>query len=372
MRIGAQSNSTWSSGWGFSIHMPWYLDYGTPRAPPSTGIVPDFVEVDWVFIVGFCLSLMALLLTYDGVCGERQEGTLRLLLAGPVPRFAVLLGKFLAAWVVLAVALVTGLVVDLIILSLFGPIALDGAVWSRVLLMLAVSLLYLASFVGLGLFVSARSERPASSLVSLLLLWTVLLVLLPNTTAGVVSYFRQSQENALTEEYQIWSQKSPVAEDDRPPAEFVETFSQFLSARLRIRRQFEGERLRRHLEPVELGRSLNRISPYGTFQFAMESLSGTGLARHQRFIAAAQAFERSFRQFVDERDQADADSYHLFGLAPGLSAEPVPIEVVPRFHEDVSLAATLSETTTDLTLLALFALIGFMAANAAFLRGSVT
>ena len=379
-RIGAQTNSSWGGNWGFQIHMPWHLDYGTPQAPPSTGIVPDFVEIDWVFIVGFCLSLMALVLTYDGVCGERQEGTLWLLLSGPVPRYAVLVGKFAAAWAVLAVALALGLVVNLIILSLFGPIELDGNVWSRLALMFAASLLYLASFVGLGLFVSACSERPASSLVSLLLVWTVLLVLLPNTTAGVVSYFqqpgadwkeRESQLQALTEEYEIWSQKNPVEEGERPPREFVQQFSDFLSQRLRVTRQFEEERLRGQLEPVEMGRTLNRVSPYGTFQFAIESLAGTGLPRHVRFIEAARQYEWTFRQFVDERDQADADSYHLFGLLPGLSAEPVPVEVVPYFHEDQSLAATLAGTGNDLALLALFALVAFMAANAAFLRGDV-
>lgn len=379
--VEAQSTSSYGGSWGFYIAMPWHLRYGSPQVPPSTGIVPDFVEVDWVFVTGFCLSLMALLLTYDGVCGERGDGTLRLLLSGPVPRHAVLLGKFAAAWAVLASALAVGLAVSLLILGLTGPVALDGALWARVALIYAASLLYLASFVGLGLFISARSARPSSSLVSLLLVWTVLLVLLPNTTAGVASSFQepeadwkahQSQLDALMAGRQIWNQRNPVAEGERPPREFVQVFSDFLEARLRLERPFEEDRLRRQLEPVELGRTLNRVSPYGTFQFAMESLAGTGLPRHLRFLEAARQYERTFRQFVDERDQADPASYHLFGLAPGLSAAPVPVAAVPAFHEDQSLGATLADTGIDLALLALFALAAFLAAHAAFLRGDVT
>lgn len=379
--VDAHSTSSYGGSWGFMVLGPWHLRYGSPQAPPATGIVPDFVEVDWVFVAGFCLSLMALLLTYDGICGERAEGTLRLVLAGPVPRHAILLAKFGAAWAVLAAALAIGLAVSLLILVLTGPVALDGALWGRVGLIYAAACLYLASFVGLGLFVSARSGAPASSLVSLLLAWTVLLVLLPNTTAGVVSYFQepeadwkahQAQLDALMEERRIWKQHSPVAEGQRPPREFVQIFSDYLAERLRLERPFEEERLRRQLEPVELGRALNRASPYGTFQFAVESLAGTGLPRHLRFLEAARQYERAFRQFVDERDQADPASYHLFGLAPGLSAEPVPVEAVPAFHEDLSLGTTLAGTATDLALLALFALVAFMAAHAAFLRGDVT
>ena len=379
-QIDARAQSSWGGSWGFMIHLPWFLGYRSPQAPPSTGIVPDFVEIDWVFIVGFCLSLMALLLTYDGVCGERHEGSLRLLLSGPVPRYSVLLGKFAAAWVVLVTALALGIVIDLLILGLRGSLQLDGDLSLRLAPVLAACLLYLAGFVGLGLLVSTLSERPSTSLVSLLLVWTVLLVLLPNTVAGVVSYFQdssadekahRSRQQALTEEHQVWNKSSPVDDDERPPYEFVEVFSDFLSERLRLDVAFEEERLRRQLKPVQLGVSLSRASPYGVFQYAMESLAGTGLPRHLRFLASARRYEQTFRQFTDARDQADPDSYHLFGLAPGLSSDPVPVEAVPVFDEDQSIGSIVGDTVDDLSLMALFALVAFMAANAAFLRMDV-
>lgn len=376
----ASSQSSYGASWGFMLWMPWHLRFGIPQAPPSAGIAPDFVEVDWVFVVGFCLSLMALLLTYDGVCGERQAGTLRLLLSGPVPRHAVLLGKFAAAWAVLAAALAVGLAVNLLVIVLSGPIEVGGGVWARAGVMYAASLLYLAFFVGLGLFVSARSDRPAASLVSLLLVWTVLLVLLPNTTAGVASYFAPQEadwkghhaaQQALFDEHQIWKQSSPVKEGEPFPYDYVKIFSAFLRARLLLDQEWEEAQLRGQLRPVELGRALNRLSPYGVFQYAMESLAGTGLPRHLRLHETARRYDRTFRQFLDERDQADPASHHLFGLAAGLSTRPVTPEAVPRFREDLSAAAAMAGTGLDLALLGLFALVGFMAAHAAFLRADV-
>ena len=241
-------------------------------------------------------------------------------------------------------------------------------------------LLYLAFFVGLGLLVSILSERPAASLVSLLLLWVVLVVLLPNTTAGVVSYFEESaadweayhgRQQALFEEHRIWNQSSPVPEGERFPYEYVKIFSDFLRERRRLDEQFQEEALRCQLAPVKMGRGLNRLSPYGVFQYAMESLADTGLPRHLRFMEAGRQYVQAFRQFVDERDQADPESHHLFGLSEGLSQESVPVEAVPRFAEPMSARDSIADTATDLALLGLFALGTFMAANATFLRRDV-
>ena len=375
--ISADGTGGYSWASGFWIDTPWVLQYWDPVLRPETGIVPDFVEVDWVFIVGFCLSLMALLLTYDGVCGERETGTLKLALSGPVPRFGLLLGKFTAAWIVLAVALTLGAIPNLLILGLAGPVSLGSDLFLRLVPVYLACLLYLACFVGLGLLVSCLSERASSALVVLLLVWTVLLVLLPNTVSGAVSYFQEpqmdrrsheSEREALAEEHQIHR----VRPAERPPVALLTELSDFLRARFRLERDFHHEKLRRQLRPVEAGALVNRLSPYGILQYALESLAGTGLPRHLRFIEDARRHALDFRRFTEERDQADPNSHHLFGLAQGLSQLPVPFEAIPLFRERLSTGSVLADTSTDLALLALFALLAFMAANVAFLRSEIT
>lgn len=55
--------------------------------------LPYFSDIDWAFIISTILSFTALVFTYDGICGEKETGTLALTLAGAVPRYAVLLAK---------------------------------------------------------------------------------------------------------------------------------------------------------------------------------------------------------------------------------------------------------------------------------------
>ena len=59
-------------------------------------------DVDWTFVVGVLGSLMAVLLTFDAIAGEKERGTLRQTLANRIPRDTILIGKYLAALIVIS------------------------------------------------------------------------------------------------------------------------------------------------------------------------------------------------------------------------------------------------------------------------------
>ena len=378
--ISASYGATYGGNWGMIIYEPWYLKYDTPAAPPRSGIVAEFVEIDWVFIVGLVLSLMAILLTFDAISGDRQAGTLQLTLGGAVPRSAVLGGKFLGALTVLLVALGVGVGLNLLVIVLLGTIDLHPGALIKMAAMLAAAVLYLCFFLGLGLLVSARSERPASGLVVLLLVWTVLVFLLPNTMAGVISSLgggqgltERDRQAAIEENWVNHGIRAlhHAEADGRPPYGFVERISDFVSDWFAINRRFAEAFLQQELAHVELGRDLSRGTPYGVFQYAMESLADTGLPRHRRFIEAARRYEGVFRAFVESRDRADGDSYHLAGVTAGLSHQPVPEEIIPRFREDLSAGASIGSTAPDLLILLLFAVAAYMAAHLAFVHREI-
>ena len=71
----------------YSTHLigVWKLKY--PDANINMKDVgPNISQVDWAFIIGYVLSLIALLFTFDAISGERERGTLRLMLANSIPR----------------------------------------------------------------------------------------------------------------------------------------------------------------------------------------------------------------------------------------------------------------------------------------------
>jgi len=123
----------------------------------------------------YLVPLIALLISFDAVAGERERGTLALTLAYPVPRASFLLGKFVAHMATLAVALVVGL-------GLAGGLSYAlGSVSEASLLSLArlyaTALLLGATFVALGYVISTIVRQPAAAAGLAIAAWLVGIVL---------------------------------------------------------------------------------------------------------------------------------------------------------------------------------------------------
>ena len=62
-----------------------------------------FSTPDYGYIVNIVVSLLSLLFVFDSICGEKERGTLKLLLANSIPRDLVLLSKWIGGYLSLAV-----------------------------------------------------------------------------------------------------------------------------------------------------------------------------------------------------------------------------------------------------------------------------
>ena len=69
----------------------------------------EFTVTSLVSLVIYLVPLIALLLGFDAIVGERERGSLDLLLAYPITRSELLLGKYLGLALALALAMLAGL-----------------------------------------------------------------------------------------------------------------------------------------------------------------------------------------------------------------------------------------------------------------------
>ena len=67
---------------------------------------------------------MALLFTFDAFIGEKERGTLKLVMAQSLPRHTLLLGKFLGAMLAIAIVVSLAIVVNLIIVLALSKVNL--------------------------------------------------------------------------------------------------------------------------------------------------------------------------------------------------------------------------------------------------------
>lgn len=152
---------------------------GTVGADPLAVIVVSLASLT-IFLV----PLIALLLAFDAVVGEQERGTLILLLAYPVARWEVVVGKFLGHTAILAVATVLGYGCALGALLLRGD--LQAAGWPAFAGMVASSVLLGAAFLALGGLASVLVRERATAAGIAVAVWLVFVLLYDTALLGIL------------------------------------------------------------------------------------------------------------------------------------------------------------------------------------------
>ena len=355
----------------------WQLNY-IPATPNSKNIRPDTLKIDWGFVIGYVLSLIAILFTFDSISGERERGTLRLMLANSVPRHTILIGKFLGALMSISIPFVLAVLTNLLVISTSSDVQLGTDAWSRLGIIFFIAILYLCLFLALGLLVSSRVRQSAASLVILLLTWVTFVVFMPNTLASIASGFstpmtsdeflerRQQLNIELRDEYDARLQ------DTREyPAKRMELGGEYVTKDAAERERLSQELLDQQHAQIQLARSVTRISPVVLVQHLLEVFAGTGFERHQQFAENVQRYAREYRGFVVDMDRADPDSLHILGIHEGMSKKPISPESIPTFEDTLSLSRDFNAAAVDLLLLTLFFVVLLSGAYLAFVRVEV-
>jgi ABC-type transport system involved in multi-copper enzyme maturation permease subunit len=156
----------------------------------SNPVLAVFGTLDLAFIVRIVLSLLAVLFTYDSITGEKERGTLRLVLSNRIPKEQFILGKAIGGFLCLLTSLVVPFLLALLILLIYPNISLSGEHWLRISLLFLQFLLYISVFFMLGMFVSARTHRSTTSFLVLLFIWVIFVTIIPKISVMVAAQLR--------------------------------------------------------------------------------------------------------------------------------------------------------------------------------------
>jgi len=364
--------------------------YGPAKQVRSNILLWRSEVVDWALIVGIILSFAALVLAYDGVSGERENGTLRLGLSNAVSRFTVLFSKFLGALICLAAALTVGIVMNLIIVTGVGGIPLTAPDWIVVGLSFLLALLYISVFLMLGLFVSSITREAATSLVVGLLCWALFVIVIPRSGGFIATRISDlpTWSKAQLDAYSKEREARKEYEKDNPeiaragmsghwspgePLERAFVMSDGWSV------AFDGYR-NGMIHQVELARKATLISPYTSFTMGLEILTESGITHYKEFFRQVQDYRLTMRQQLvdlyplpmkwhdsDEKLRTE-DTMAKFQKA----IEPIDFDSISKFEEKrAGLPVLINEALPYFLLLVLFNVLFFAGAFVSFLRYDV-
>jgi len=376
-----------------------------------------FSVFDTALILKIVMSVLALLVAYDAISGEREHGTLKLVLSGTVARYQVLAGKLLAGLLVLVVPVAVAFLLGLIIVQSFPMVHLTASEWVRVGLMFLASLVFMATMYNMGLLFSCLARRSAVSLVLGLFLWIIFVLVVPNASVYLATHAvpLESEDKVneqiaalrreIQREYTVALKETGESfqgggsRNDMPGKggfgrgyirSCDETFmhNKLLEQRVTVpvdvkyaekRWEIRYSRLRSLFEQKRLADNLARVSPVCLYENVMSVLAATDMASFRRFIDAVKTYRADVVEYVRMRtDNFAAASFFTPCTEEEMKqgdvnsdAPPLALDDLPRFRYEAGMAGVLRRVLPDLALLVLANLLFFGAAVAAFLRYDV-
>ena len=330
-----------------------------------------FQTPDFVYVINIVMSLLALLFVFDAICGEKEGGTLKLLLSNPVPRDLVLLGKWIGGYVSVAAPFSVAVLGGFVYIYVTGSLEQGDDSLTRFALIYALSLLYISAFFTLGLMISALTHRTSTALIVSLLVWICWILVVPNL-APIVARLSQPvpsrqiidmENQAIQQEGQLLMSSSRERGFYREGEKIQEEIEQARNAL----EKFYQEKVR---SQIARSQNLARLSPSASFLFAATRLAGTGPRLSDHFREARERFQQRHQEY--RRGLYDNVEWSRQGP---IVVDPdwfKPSEL-PRFQLlEESLGDSFSVASFDMLLLVVFNVLFFMLAYSFFLRYDAT
>lgn len=268
----------------------------TPLSGP-TRLTTGAFDPAFLFVVLFPLVIIAL--SYELLSGERERGTLAMLLSQPISQRALVFGKAGARLGVLCVVTLTFAVGGLLVAGAdLGGGALEVGLYLAVLV--AWALFWFAAAIA----VNAFGRTSATNALMLFGLWLLLVVVVPGLVrVGLdtlrpppsrVEMLHEAREAAQEMERELAGLEGKHDVDTTTQAyaeKLVKVQSDLATRAAPVLADLRAQLAKRQ----SLLDGLRFVSPALVVQMALEDVAGTGARRHQRFEAQVDAFHDQYR-----------------------------------------------------------------------------
>lgn len=146
----------------------------------------DTTIVSLASLAIFVIPLIALLLAYDSVVGEEEQGTLLLLLSYPLSRIQLLAGKFLGHAIVLAVSSILGFgLAALLIAVLTGDVA-SMTLWKAFGFFILSAVMLGWVFIALAYLISVLVNEKSRAAGLALIVWFLFVLVFDLALLGIL------------------------------------------------------------------------------------------------------------------------------------------------------------------------------------------
>jgi len=388
-------------------------DFQISQKMPEKNLLVDlFGKIDFAVIVSYVLSIMAIIFTFNCITGEKENGTLRLMIANSTPRWKVLMAKIMGNFLSFLLPFLIAWLIALTVLLWSGRFQVFTADrFLPILFIFAVSIIFLFIISNLGVFISSRMSHSVTSMIVLLLIWVLMIFVVPKLSSMVAQIiYPVKSEQVLNSELQmakrnldekyIEKRRQLLKEmllakglnndsdifDRMDDTAVTGIFQQYDQNVVAIEQEYEKEYANtvKKLEQdydikkqtqTNIALFISRLSPVCCYLNVLSELSGTGISELLNFTDHAQRFQHQvendiYNKCVIKRYYDRGGCYTTVEVKPGVDRNNVAVPILTDYKH-VSLTQALTVGWVDILFLLLYSIILFSASYVSFLRYDV-
>jgi len=301
----------------------------------SNGLTELFDTLDFLFIVGSILSILALVFTFNSVSGERESGTLKLVISNSVPRWKFIFAKITGTYIVFIVFFLLSFIIGLLIILIDGSVSLaEGHFWKNLAVMLLITFGFIFIMFSFGTLASCLTRDSVSSIVILLFIWVIFFSFIPKVSPIIaeIVYPVKTEKAVWDEKYLVRKELEQeldgirketletllgdhgIAPEDisfdkmrEPEVQNIfreydktigETEADYQDKIIKAMEKIDQNHAQKLKTQQHIAKNISRLSPISCYMYLMTEISSTGLLEMENFSESASRFQQKVEQEI--------------------------------------------------------------------------
>jgi ABC-type transport system involved in multi-copper enzyme maturation permease subunit len=338
----------------------------------TSPLLERFGMLDLTFVVGFLMSLMAIIFSYNSISGEKESGTLKLTLTNSVPRDHVLLGKYIGGVASVLLPFLLSMLLAFGLIALVAGLPFSSSDYLAIGILVLIGCATISAFYLIGMLVSCFTKRSAVSLLTCLFIW----IFLVQGIGNIVSLTATVTAGGMT--YEEYRDKYMSIQQEVIREYGWENMQQVMGV-VRQRQEALTAEFRRQQE-AQLNTALKMaiISPAESYRNIAQALAGLSWTEGESiqeqcsdYLAALSKEYSEWRstQQIENRQRPGGGYGYQFPIPTSENFSPK--SRLEEYYQPWGISERVGVVTSDLVSILLINILLFVGAYVAFLRYDV-
>jgi len=152
---------------------------GSSNLPVSPDIYPLAILKNIITYVSMIGSVLAIFLGFDAFSGERENGSIKLILTRPVYRDQLITGKLIGGGMVIGLLLIITLIVNILLFTAVSRIFPTANEIGRLVAFIFTAFLYMMVILTITLFISIKTSDRTFGFLTMMIIWLFIGFVIP-------------------------------------------------------------------------------------------------------------------------------------------------------------------------------------------------